>query len=259
MVNALKQFILGTLLVCSTVSGVGCSRSDQSTHEAERSLVLGLSADYPPFEFKKNGEIVGLDVDIARAIAKDLNMSLSIQDMDFSALIPSLQSGRIDFVMSGMTITEERKKNIDFSQIYYTASFAIVVDQASEFAKEDDLQNKRVGAQLGSTMEKYAREKAKTFSGMQIVALAKNPMLIQELKSGRIDGVLSEEVQAISFVEANPSLKQVRLGGSGDGYAVAFAKGNVKSAALKEKMNRSLEKLKASGELDQIKMKWLGK
>jgi polar amino acid transport system substrate-binding protein len=161
--------------------------------------------------------------------------------------------------MSGMTMTEERKKNVDFSHLYFTASFAILVDQASPFAKEQDLQGKKVGAQLGSTMEKYAREKAKTFSGMQIVALSKNPMLIQELKSGRIDGVISEEVQATSFIEANPSLKQVRLSASGDGYAIAFAKSNSKSAALREKVNAALEKLKASGELDQIKTKWLGK
>jgi polar amino acid transport system substrate-binding protein len=249
--------LFSCLLVAFGLSG--CTASSNASKSDPLLLVVGLSADYPPFEFKKNGEVVGFDVDVAQAIAKELGYSLSIQDMDFSALIPALQSGRIDFAMSGMTITEERKKNVDFSDPYFTASFSIIVDQASSFSKEEDLQGKRIGAQLGSTMEKYAKTKAKVYSGMQIVALGKNPLLIQELKSGRIDGMISEDVQAVSFVQANPTLKQIRLSSTGDGYAIAFPKANTKNAQFKEQVNAALKKLTTSGQMAEIQKKWLGK
>ena len=232
----------------------GCTRTDSKVDNA---LVMGLCADYPPFEFKKNGEFAGFDIDLAHEIARKLGYTLKIQDLDFSALIPSLQSGRVDFVMSGMTISEERKKNIEFSEVYFLSSFALIVPQASPFLAENQFQGKRVGVQLGSTMEKFAKEMSKDYSDMKIVALGKNPVLIQELKSGRLDGVLSEEVQARAFVEANPSLKFAPLSRhSGDGYAIAFPKGE-KAVQLREKMNLALSDLRKSGKLEEIKTRWM--
>ena len=105
------------------MSAQGCNLNSKADAKILR---LGLSADYPPFEFKKDGRVVGFDVELAEELAKDLGYSLEIQDMDFSALIPSLTSGRVDFVMSGMAVNEERKKNIDFSDIYYTGKFAVI-------------------------------------------------------------------------------------------------------------------------------------
>jgi polar amino acid transport system substrate-binding protein len=262
MKKSFRSQIAKVSLVLFSLASIqlGCTRSTPTSQtDSPNQLVMGLSADYPPFEFKKGGEVVGFDIDVAQAIAQDLGMSLVIQDMDFSGLIPALQTGRIDFAMSGMTKTEERKKNIDFSDVYFEASFSVIVDQASSLKSEADFKDKKIGAQLGSTMEKFAKEKSKVYSGMQVVALGKNPHLIQELKSGRIDGVLSEDVQAIAFVEANPTLKQIRLGSTGDGYAIAFARRNAKSQKLKDQFNTSLSKLKSSGKLEQIKNKWLGK
>src|SRR4051812_47325674 len=101
-------------LICLVTLGLSaCTAGNLGV--GEKTLVMGFSADYPPFEFKKNGEVVGLDIDVAREVAQALGFSLVLQDMDFSALIPALQSGRIDFAMSGMTLNEERKKNVDFS------------------------------------------------------------------------------------------------------------------------------------------------
>jgi polar amino acid transport system substrate-binding protein len=260
MVNLIKQLGLGNLFILLAVGLIsGCSRSSSDTREAENRLVMGLSADYPPFEFKKNGEVVGLDVDVAQAIAKSLGVSLSIQDMDFSALIPSLQSGRIDFAMAGMTVTEERKKNLEFSDTYFTASFSALVDQGSAISKEEEFEGKKVGVQLGSTMEKFAKERARLYPSMRIVSLGKNPMIIQELKSGRIDAMISEEVQAAAFVQANPSLKYFNLKSTGDGYAIAFQKNSLKSSQLRDRFNEALKKLQNSGEIQQIKQKWLGK
>ena len=142
-----------TLQACDRASGQASvdPKKDQLKPESTE-LILGLCADYPPFEFKKSGEIVGFDVDVAQEISKELGYPLSIQDMDFSALVPALQSGRIDFVMSGMTVTDERKKNLDFSDPYFSSKFALVLPKESSFSQESDFEDKRVGAQLGSTM-----------------------------------------------------------------------------------------------------------
>src|SRR5689334_7915697 len=113
--SALGSFILLTLQGCN----VG-PKSDQKI------LKLGVSADYPPFEFKQNGRIVGFDVDLAEELAKELGYTVEIQDMDFSALIPSLKTGRVDFVMSGISVNEERKKNVRFGDPYYSGKFAVV-------------------------------------------------------------------------------------------------------------------------------------
>jgi polar amino acid transport system substrate-binding protein len=246
---------------------------------SEKTLKMGLSADYPPFEFKKNGEVVGFDVDVAQAVARELGYTLSIQDMDFSSIIPSLQSGQIDFAMAGMTVTEERKKNMEFSDTYFTSSFALIVPRsdantgvntntgaggnanAGVVSKDlsktlADLSGKKIGVQLGTTMEKFAKEKAKQDPSIQVVSLGKYPLLIEELKSGRLQGVVSEDVQAAAFVQANPVLTYLALASTGDGYAIAFQKD--KGIELKNSFNQTLKKLQDSGVLDQIRSKWLG-
>lgn len=249
----------------------GISAPFDATKSASKkfpALVLGLSADYPPFEFKKNGQIVGFDVDVAQLIAQDLGRNLEIQDMDFGSLIPSLQSGRIDLVMSGMTINEERKKNVLFSSIYFESSFAIILPSAYPFSTWKDLAGKKVGVQLGSTVENYAKEKAASVSDLQVVALARYPTLIQELKSERLDGVIAEETQAVSFAQANPGLKSVVLGQTQsktldkqsehlEGYAIALGRDNSNNAELLVKINACLEKYRKQGTLDALKLKWL--
>ncbi len=238
---------------------IGCTKQSLEIN-TPLSLEMGLSADYPPFEFKKNGQIMGFDVDLAQEISKELGYPLSIKDMDFSSLIPALQSGRIDFIMSGLSATEERRKNMDFSHPYFINALALVVPIDSLFHREEDFQNKKIGAQLGSTMEKFAKETASHSLNMQVIALGKNPLLIQELKSGRLDGIIFETVQAFAFVQANPALKVIPLK-SGDSYnenMVAFSKSNHKHPQLKEQFNLALEKLKNNGTLEKIKSKWIG-
>ena len=239
---------------------VACNSSSQVKESHAPILVMGLSADYPPFEFKKNGEVVGLDIDIAREVAQEMGATLSIEDMDFSGLIPAMHSGRIDFIMSGLTITDDRKKNVDFSDIYFTSSFALIIPQESSLSKIEEFQGKKLGAQLGTTMEKFLKDLASAqYRNLKVVALGKNPVLIQELKSGRLDGIVVEEAQAASFVKANPSLKQVLLAGAqGDGYAVAFAKNSPKAEQIKKKFNEVIAKLKSSKKMDELKLKWLG-
>lgn len=239
-------------LFVSIVAGLflfGCDGKDG------KELVMGCSAEYPPFEFRSNGELVGFDVDLAKLIAKKLGYKLEIKDMKFDGLIGALNSGVVDFIMSGMTVTPEREKRVDFSQMYYDPKFAVVYNKASgeEIDIPDQMKGKKMGAQIGSTMEMFIKEKIAKLGKIHYKGMARNPELIQELKVGRLDGIVMEESQAVEFVKANKELGYtVWEESTGEGYAIAFPKGS----ALKEKFGAVLEELRASGELEALSKQW---
>ncbi|WP_442950972.1 ABC transporter substrate-binding protein/permease [Paenibacillus sp. GSMTC-2017] len=216
-------------------------------------IVMGTSPDYPPYEnvdAKNNGEIVGLDIDIAKHIATKLGYKLEISSMDFNGLIASLQTERVDFVMSAMSVTEERKQNVDFSSSYYVARNTIVSKKSEPLETESSLNGKVVGTQLGSTQDLYAE----TLTGVELKKLNRIPDLIQELKTGRIHAVIVEDAVAVEMIAANPDLVMNFVPASNveDGYAIAFPKGS----AHVEAFNGVLEEMKKNGELDAIVGKW---
>lgn len=221
-----------------------------------RKLTMVTSADYPPYEFRKTGggaggEIVGFDVDIAKYITKELGYELEIKDTDFSGIIPALQSGRADFAMAGMTPTPERQKNVNFSNIYYEAKNTIVTKKGASLTTLEGLSGKRVGVQLGSTQEKFAKEKVK---GAKIVALNRTGDLIQEIKANRIDAAIIEDTIAKGFVANNPSLEFNTIPSSAEeaGSAIAFPKGS----PLVQPFNNILQRMKQTGEIDALVKKW---
>jgi polar amino acid transport system substrate-binding protein len=221
---------------------------------------MGTSAEYPPFEFRKDGRTVGFDVDLAEEISKKLGYSLKIEDMEFNALIPALQSGRIDFVMAGMTVTEERKKNVDFSTTYYQNSFVLMTKKEAVYTSEEELSGKIIGAQLGSTMEKMGKLKSTQIAGLKIVSLGKNSILMEELKAGRLDGVIIEKVQAHAFSKAHAELHFLDLpkwnANVQDGYAIAFSK-NQQQKELKIRFNQILLELQTEGKIAELTEKWI--
>lgn len=221
--------------------------------EVPKKLTMATSADYPPYEFHdtSGGEdkIVGFDIDIANFLAKDLGFELKINDVDFNGLLPALQSKRADFVMAGMTPTPERKKNAEFSNIYYNAKNTIVALKDKKLTKEADLKGKKVGVQLGTIQEKEAKE----MKGIEVVPLNRIGDIIQELKSKRIDAAIIEDAVAKGYIEQNKDLQFTVIPPKGpNGSAVAFPKGSKLPAAF----NESLRKLKESGELDKLIKKW---
>ncbi len=215
-------------------------------------LTMGTSADYKPFEFydTTGGEskIVGYDVDVAQRIAKDLGFELKIQDMDFNGLIPALQSGRVDFVMAGMTPTAERKKTIDFSDIYYSAQNTIIATQGSNLTTIESLKGKTVGAQLGSLQQEVAQK----IPGAKVTTRNRVPDLIQELNAGRIDAAIVEDTIAKSYANIYPDLKFTVIPNNEGGYAIAFPKGS----KLVPEFNRVIAAMKQDGNLDQFAKKW---
>ena len=141
------------------------TKEGTSDNKEAKVLKMGTSADYAPFEYidtAKGEEPTGIDIELAKTITEKLGYKLKIQDMDFGGLISSLQNGQVDFVASAMSATEERKKSVDFSDIYYTSKHIIVSKKGSGLQSVDDLNGKTVGTQLGSIQETKAKELAKT-------------------------------------------------------------------------------------------------
>ncbi|HEY9825007.1 MAG TPA: ABC transporter substrate-binding protein/permease [Stenomitos sp.] len=220
-------------------------------------LVMITSPDYPPYEFydTTGGErkIVGFDVDIANTLARELGFKLKIQESDFNGLIPALQAGRADFVMAGMTPTPERKKNVDFSIIYYDAKDTIVAPKGSNLKTPADLKGKQVGVQLGTIQEQNAQAIAKKVPGIQLKQLNKVPDIIQEIRANRIQAAIIEDTVAQGFIQSNPDLEYTAIASEEQsGSAIAFPKGS----KLVAPFNQVLSKMKGSGELETLATKW---
>jgi polar amino acid transport system substrate-binding protein len=218
-------------------------------------LILGTSADYAPFEFHKiidgKDTIVGLDIEIAKEIAKDMNAELQIQDMDFDGLLLALDTGKVNMVISGLTPTEERKKNVDFSEIYYLTSQGVLVgkDKVEQFKTLDDLKGKNIGIQKGSIQEGIAQE----IADAKLTALAKIPELILELKSGRVDAVILEKPVADQYAVAQTDIvvSEVKIEQPVEeaGVSIAVKKGDQE---LLNKIDGTIARLKESGEIDRF-------
>jgi polar amino acid transport system substrate-binding protein len=256
-----KKWLLFALLFSATLliniligQGVIDKVIAQQAADAGRKLVMVTSADYPPYEFRNtatgNNEIIGFDVDIAKYITKELGYQLEIRDTDFSGIIPALQSKRADFAMAGMTPTAERKKNVDFSNIYYEAKNTIVAKKGSNLKNAANLAGKTVGVQLGSTQEKAAQK----FKNVKLKQLNRTSEIIQEVKAGRVDGAIIENTIATGFIANNPDLEFNTIASNTEeaGSAIAFPQGS----ARVDDFNRVLAQMKQSGEIDRLVKKW---
>ncbi|MBD2260221.1 transporter substrate-binding domain-containing protein [Pseudanabaena sp. FACHB-2040] len=243
----------GGMLTACNQGGTGTADSDGA-----QTLVMATSADYPPYEFVETSggteEIVGFDVDIARGIAERLGYEVEINNIDFNGLIPALQAGRADFVMAGMTPTEDRKQNVDFSEIYYEAQQTIVSQQNSGISTPEDLAGKQIGVQLGSIQERLAKDLQEEGGiAMEIVQLNRINEIVQEIKAGRIDAAIIEDAVAEGFLQANPDLQVAVIPAEGpSGSAIAFPK----DSELVDDFNTALAEMQASGEIEELVNKW---
>lgn len=235
----LKKLILCVSLIFGIIA---CTDVQDKKEDIIR---LGTSPDYPPFEYKKEGVIDGFDIALAKEIASRLGKKLEIQELDYSSLIPAIGAGKLDCAISGFTVTPERAENVDFSNIYYQAS---IVGIAKENVNISDFSNKKIGAQLGSVMEVFAKQKQEEFHNVEISSLANNLHLLQELKLGRIDILLLEEGQLNEILSANPGLISYVFPKTSDGYAIAFPKGS----PLKDQFNQALQELNSEGVITKL-------
>lgn len=236
----------------SLVFLTGCGEKDKQQN-GPKPLVVLTSPDNPPFEFKDTAQgeaVIGFDMDVVHELGKRLGRPVQIVEMDFSGLIPAIQAGRGDVAISEFGPTEERKKSVDFSDPYHTDKKALLVLEDSTITSEKDLEDKKVGAQLGSTNEGLAHKLAKEKQGLSVVSLGKIGELVQELKNGRIQAIVVEDTIAHKIAASTPGLKTVVLEVGEEPAAIVFPKGS----PLVEPTNKALKEMK--GDIEKMEAKW---
>ena len=222
----------------------------EETEGAGGKIVMVTNAEFPPYEYHENNTIVGIDADIARAIADQMGMELEIQDMAFDSLIPAIQSGKADFAAAGMTVNEERLRNVDFTETYAEAAQVIIVKEGSAIAAPADLTGKKIGVQTGTTGDIYADD----VKNAEVQRFNKGMEAVMALTQDKLDAVIIDREPAKVFVKENEGLKILDEAFTEEEYAIAIKKGNTE---LLEKMNAAIKELKESGELQKIVDKYI--
>ena len=219
--------------------------------EAAKVLKMGTNAAFPPYEYKEGDAFVGIDVEIATAIAAELGMTLEIVDMEFDSIITSVQQGEVDFGMAGMTITDERLLEVNFTSSYATGVQSVIVAEGSDIATIDDLAGKKIGVQLGTTGDIYATG---DYGADFVTAYGKGADAVIALKGGDVDAVIIDNEPAKAFVAENEGLKILDTDYAIEDYAIAVKKENTD---LLDKINAALETLTSNGTIDSIISKYI--
>lgn len=228
------------------------SAEASETEAAGGTLVMATNAEFPPYEFHEGDSIVGIDAEIAKAIADELGMELEIEDIAFDSIIPEVVSGKADMALAGMTVTEDRKQSVDFSDTYAKASQKIIVTEDSKIASPDDLKGVIVGVQLGTTGDIYVSDLEA--DGTTVERYSKGFEAVQALTQSKIDAVVIDGEPAKTFVEQTAGLKILDESFTDEEYAIAVKKGNTE---LLEKINGALKTLDDNGTLDDIVAKYI--
>ena len=224
----------------------------EETEAAGGVLVMATNAEFPPYEYHDGGEIVGIDVEIAKAIADKMGMELEIEDVAFDSVIPEITSGKADMGLAGMTVTEDRKVSVDFSDTYAKASQMIIVKEDSAIAGPDDLKGVVVGVQLGTTCDIYVSDLEA--EGTTVERYNKGFEAVQALSQGKIDAVVIDGEPAKTFVAETEGIKMLDEAFTEEEYAIAVKKGNTE---LLDKINGALSELESEGTLDEIVAKYI--
>ncbi|SCT66346.1 extracellular glutamine-binding protein [Staphylococcus aureus] len=249
--------ILGLLISSAMVyiNPTAHAEQDQAWEKIKErgELRVGLSADYAPMEFEHtvNGknEYAGVDIDLAKKIAKDNNLKLKIVNMSFDSLLGALKTGKIDIIISGMTSTPERKKQVDFSDSYMMTKNIMLVkkDKVNEYKDIKDFNNKKVGAQKGTEQEKIAQTEIENAS---ITSLSRLPDVILALKSGKVEGAVVEKPVAEAYLKQNPKLgiSNVKFNEEEKDTVIAVPKDSPK---LLSQINKTIKEVKDKGLIDK--------
>lgn len=239
----------------SEASSTAAEASGDSAVEAIKkkgTITMVTNAEFPPFEYKDGNEVLGIDAQVAQKIADKLGVKLQITDIAFDSCIPALKSGKADFCAAGMSVTDDRKKNVDFTDPYFNASQAIIVPASDSAIKTpEDLDGKVVGVQTGTTGDTYVTNEdgSNDISVKEVKRYQKGMDAVSDLMAGRIDAVVIDNYPAQKFVSQNPDkITTLDKALTDENYAIACPKGS----DLVEVINEVIGELKDSGELDKI-------
>ena len=209
-------------------------------------LTMATNAYFPPYEYYEGEEIVGIDADIAKAVADKLGLELKIEDMEFDSIITAVQTGKADMGLAGMTVTDERKESVNFSDTYATGIQVVIVTENSDIASVDDLVGKKIGVQLSTTGDMYASD---DYGEDNVEKYNKGADAVMALTQGKVDAVIIDNEPAKNFVAANDGLKILDTEYVTEDYAACINKENT---ALLDAVNGALAELKEDGTLQKI-------
>ena len=245
-------FLMMAIMACSLVL-TGCGGEEKKADEA-KVLRVGTEPAFAPFEFPKEGskELTGFDIELVQALGKQLGYKVQIEGMGFDALIPALQAGNIDAAIAGMTITDERKKVVTFTDSYYTSGLMIMVRKDSTVKSIDDLKGKTIACQIGTTGE----NKSRTVEGAKVKAFNTQDEAALELKNGGCDAVIGDAPVIEYYMTKAGKDFAMTVGEKmeAEPYGIAVKK----DSKLAGELNKALAELKKNGEYDKLYTKWFG-
>lgn len=228
--------ILVILLFCLLLTG--CSSKDSNK------LVMVTEAGFAPYEYYKDGEIVGVDIDIANEIAKELGKELIVKDVAFDSIINEVKTGKADFGAAGISYSSERAEQVDFSINYSTSKQIVIVKEENKITSLENISNKKIAVQLGSVADNYVTE---NYKSANIIREKKYLAAIQDLKDNKVDCVVMDELPAKEILANNTGLKILNGALTQDSYGMIVKKGNKE---LLEAINKVLDNLKNDGKID---------
>lgn len=238
-----KVYVLFAVILC-------CLLITACKEKKDNVLKVGTNADFPPFEYHENGQIVGFDIDLINEIGNKLNKKIEFEEMEFNTLLTALSSGKVDLIISGLDITDERKQQVDFTQGYYANELSLVVLNDSNIKNINDLKGKKVGTELGTSSDNYVNE----LKDVKNIQFKDSSSTIMNLKSNKVDAVIIDKPVAekiLKNVNGCKILENINIKTSEMGIAV-----NKNNKELLNDLNKALTELKNNGKLKELNLKY---
>lgn len=245
-----KILLLVLVSVLSLVMLFGCKKSET----ADDTLIVGTNAEFPPFEYIEQGNIVGFDVDLIDEISKIIGKKVEFKNMAFDSLLIAMQAGKINCIISGMTATDERRQYVNFSEPYFVSKQAVIVPEDSDIQKFEDLKGKKIGVVIGYTGDMVVTDMYKDTSS--ITRYEATGQVIMALTAGKVDATVLDMEPAKKYVANNKGIKVLDTALAEEEYSIALPKDNT---ALLEEINKALKTLKENGTYDKIYAKYFNK
>lgn len=233
----MKRILL--IIILTLICLTGCGRD-------ENELIMVTEAGFAPYEYYEDGEIVGVDIDIAREIANELGKELVIKDVAFDSIINEIKTGKADFGAAGISYTEERAEEVDFSINYVTNKQIVMVRSDSSITSINDIGNKKIAVQLGSVADTYVTE---NYKNNEIVRQKKYLAMVQDLKSNKVDVIVMDELPAKEIIQNNDGLKILEGSLASDSYGMIVKKDNSELLGV---INDVLTRLKNEGKIEEF-------
>ncbi len=246
----MKKILLLVTVLVFTAALFGCKKNNSDNNV----LTVGLNAEFPPFEYIEQGEIVGFDIDLMNEISKIINKEVKYQHMAFDGLLMAMQTGKIDIIVSGMTATEERRKNVLFSDPYFTSKQAVIVQENSNITNFSQLEGKKIGVVLGFTGDTAVT--AEYTGKAEILRFDAAPQLVLALTSNKVDALVIDYEPAKEYIANNKGLKLLDTPLAVEEYSIALPKDKEQ---LLNDINKAIATLKSNGVYDNLYKKYFNK